>query len=256
MGPLQKRREEERLLVVIMKAHVRMSPGRFLLRHLGGAHWNNRFSGHSYGYDELNDNKKSGSISECLLERWSWDQENEINQSRRIVVVVDESREANVALSWAFSHVVNKSDTVILLHVPDSDQNNVSVSHRYKYPGDLFSKNVGSVEVTKRGFDLAKSLQALCKSHWPEVVVEVVAMEEEKGSTIVKQVKKLEASMLVLGQKKPSLFQRFFPSMKEDILEFCIANAECLTLGVRKQSNGMGGYILNSRFQKNFWLLA
>lgn len=233
-----------------------MSPGRFLLRRLGGGYWNNRFSGHAYGYDGLDGNSKCDSISECLLERWNWDQENEITQSKRIVVVVDESREAKVALSWAFSHVVNKSDTVILLHVPDIDRNNVSVSHRYKSPGDLFSKKAGCVEGTKRGFDLAKSLQALCKSHWPEVVVEVVAMEEEKGRTIVNQVKKLEASMLVLGQKKPSLFQRFFPSMKEDIFEFCISNAECMTLGVRKQSNGMGGYILNSRWQKNFWLLA
>ncbi|VAI03855.1 unnamed protein product [Triticum turgidum subsp. durum] len=32
--------------------------------------------------------------------------------------------------------------------------------------------------------------------------------------------------------------------------------AECLTLAVRKQSKGVGGYLVSTRWQKNFWLLA
>jgi hypothetical protein len=31
---------------------------------------------------------------------------------------------------------------------------------------------------------------------------------------------------------------------------------ECLTLAVRRQSKGVGGYLISTRWQKNFWLLA
>ncbi|OEL18136.1 hypothetical protein BAE44_0020845 [Dichanthelium oligosanthes] len=45
-------------------------------------------------------------------------------------------------------------------------------------------------------------------------------------------------------------------SSSEEFVEQCINQAECLTLAVRKQSKGMGGYLISTRWQKNFWLLA
>jgi hypothetical protein len=45
-------------------------------------------------------------------------------------------------------------------------------------------------------------------------------------------------------------------SSKEEFVEECINRAECLTLAVRKQSKGVGGYLISTRWQKNFWLLA
>jgi len=35
-----------------------------------------------------------------------------------------------------------------------------------------------------------------------------------------------------------------------------VSNAECLTIGVRKRSQGNNGYLISTRWQKNFWLLA
>jgi hypothetical protein len=48
-----------------------------------------------------------------------------------------------------------------------------------------------------------------------------------------------------------------FPrSSIEELVEECIDRAECLTLAVRRQSKGVGGYLVSTRWQKNFWLLA
>jgi len=52
------------------------------------------------------------------------------------------------------------------------------------------------------------------------------------------------------------LSSMFGMSNTEEFVEQCINNAECLTIGVRKQSKGMGGYLISTRWQKNFWLLA
>eukprot|EP01018_Ginkgo_biloba_P001262 Gb_09172 [translate_table: standard] len=188
---------------------------------------------------------------EGSLQRLNWE-ENGINLRKRVVVVVDESREAELALLWALSHAVNKLDTVTLLYIVDS--NHKPLLHACK--GSLYHINGYGRRPDIKGFVIANSLKLLCKEQCPEVHVEVVVVEGDKPTTIVSQAKKLEASLLVLGQRKPSLFQRFFPSKKDELVEFCIGNAECLTLGVRKQSSRMGGYLINSRWQKNFWLLA
>jgi hypothetical protein len=45
-------------------------------------------------------------------------------------------------------------------------------------------------------------------------------------------------------------------SSSEEFVEQCIDQAECLTLAVRKQSKAVGGYLVSTRWQKNFWLLA
>ncbi|XP_023536530.1 uncharacterized protein LOC111797679 isoform X1 [Cucurbita pepo subsp. pepo] len=90
-----------------------------------------------------------------------------------------------------------------------------------------------------------------------EVEVEALVIQGPKLETILSQVKKLEASVLVVPQKKPSLFGCFCgTSSSEQLVEQCISHADCFTIGVRKQSNGMGGYLINTRWQKNFWLLA
>ncbi|XP_045787627.1 uncharacterized protein LOC123882987 isoform X8 [Trifolium pratense] len=63
------------------------------------------------------------------------------------------------------------------------------------------------------------------------------------------QVKKLEVSILVLGQKKPSsFFSCSSCSNTEEFVEYCINNAECLTIGVRKRSKGNNGYLISTRY--------
>ncbi|KAG6520343.1 hypothetical protein ZIOFF_017392 [Zingiber officinale] len=81
-------------------------------------------------------------------------------------------------------------------------------------------------------------------------------MEGPKLETVLSQVRKLEASVLVLSQSKPSLCCCLFNTSSEDFVEQCIDEAQCLTLAVRKQSMGVGGYLVSTKWQNNFWLLA
>ncbi|KAH9606006.1 hypothetical protein KSS87_009491 [Heliosperma pusillum] len=152
---------------------------------------------------------------------------------KRVMVVVDETARSKHAMMWALTHVTNKGDWLTLLHI-------ISDSSSSSTP------------------NLATSLGSLCKACKPEVEVEALVIQGPKLATVLSQVKKLEVSVLVLGQKKPSPIMTclFGMSNSEDFVEQCINNAECLTIGVRKQSKGMGGYLISTRWQKNFWLLA
>ncbi|KAE9591103.1 hypothetical protein Lalb_Chr20g0114621 [Lupinus albus] len=87
------------------------------------------------------------------------------------------------------------------------------------------------------------------------VKVEALVIQGLKLATVMSQVKKLEESVLKLGQKKPSSILSC-GSSTEEFTEHCINNAECLTIGVRKRSQGMNGYLIITRWQKNLWLLA
>ncbi|KAK9162228.1 hypothetical protein Syun_003130 [Stephania yunnanensis] len=161
---------------------------------------------------------------------------------KRVMVVVDQSSYSKHAMMWALTHLTNNGDLLTLLHIiPPSHSAEKGLS------GDSSCSS------------LASSLGTLCKACKPEVDVEALVIQGPKLATILSQVKKLEVSVLVLGQKKQkysSFLNCICASSSEDIVEQCINSAECLTLGVRKQSRGMGGYLISSRWQKNFWLLA
>ncbi|XP_010910969.2 uncharacterized protein [Elaeis guineensis] len=159
---------------------------------------------------------------------------------KRVMVVIDESARAKHAMMWALTHVANKGDLLTLLHV-------IPHHHHHHHPRG------GAGEEAAR---LANSLGALCKACNPEVEVEALVIQGPKLATVLSQVRKLEASVLVLSQGKPSPFCCMFRSSSEDFVEQCINKADCLTLAVRKQSKGVGGYLVSTRWQKNFWLLA
>ncbi|XP_010232632.1 uncharacterized protein LOC104582909 [Brachypodium distachyon] len=160
---------------------------------------------------------------------------------KRVMVVVDESSGAKHAMMWALTHVASKGDFLTLLHV---------LPHCAGAGGDQDAAAPAS---------LANSLGTLCKVCRPEVEVEALVIQGPKLATVLSQVKKLEASVLVLSQSKPSplcWLSCFLRSSSEEFVEQCINQAACLTLAVRKQSKGMGGYLISTRWQKNFWLLA
>ncbi|KAG1328073.1 hypothetical protein COCNU_01G020070 [Cocos nucifera] len=161
---------------------------------------------------------------------------------KRVMVVIDESARAKHAMMWALTHVANKGDLLTLLHVIPHHHH-----HHHHHPRG------GAGEEAAR---LAKSLGALCKVCNPEVEVEALVIQGPKLATVLSQVRKLEASVLVLSQSKPSPFCCMFRSSSEEFVEQCINKADCLTLAVRKQSKGVGGYLISTRWQKNFWLLA
>ncbi|CAN6350931.1 unnamed protein product [Urochloa humidicola] len=160
---------------------------------------------------------------------------------KRVMVVVDQSSGAKHAMMWALTHVASKGDFLTLLHVVPPQSG-----------GGGGGGRGGGVDASA----LANSLGALCKACKPEVEVEALVIQGPKLSTVLSQVKKLEASVLVLSQRKPSPFCCFMRSSSEAFVEECISRAECLTLAVRRQSKGVGGYLISTRWQKNFWLLA
>ncbi|KAK4766053.1 hypothetical protein SAY87_007695 [Trapa incisa] len=156
---------------------------------------------------------------------------------KRVMVVVDHTSRAKHAMIWALTHVANKGDLLTLLHViPPGTGPDSPLSSPY----------------------LANSLGSLCKSSKPEVEVEALVIQGPKLATVTSQVKKLEISVLVMGQKKSSTLLSCLCGTggSDEFVEQCINGADCLTIGVRKQSKGMGGYLISTRWQKNFWLLA
>ncbi|XP_073124675.1 uncharacterized protein [Henckelia pumila] len=152
---------------------------------------------------------------------------------KRVMVLVDQSSNSKHAMMWALTHVANKGDILTLLHILPSSSSSSPNS-------------------------LAPTLASLCKASKPEVEVEVLVMEGPKMATVKSQVKKLEVSVLVLGQKKLSPFLQCLclKSGTEEFVEQCINKMECLTIGVQKQSKGVSGYLISTRWHKNFWLLA
>ncbi|XP_074558039.1 uncharacterized protein LOC141813929 [Curcuma longa] len=186
----------------------------------------------------------SSHISKCAIgsRRWGrkssraqgvWGESSVGMEKKRVMVVVDQSGKAKEAMMWALTHVANNGDLLTLLHVLPASRGGDSELHNF-----------------------SDSLASLCKSCKHEVEVEVLVMEGPKLETVLSQVRKLEASVLVLSQSKPSLCCCLFNTNSEDFVEQCINEAQCLTLAVRKQSMGVGGYLVSTRWHKNFWLLA
>ncbi|CAA7400339.1 unnamed protein product [Spirodela intermedia] len=162
---------------------------------------------------------------------------------KRVVVVIDHSSGTKHAMMWALNHVAGAGDTVTLLHVLHP-------------PGAAASSTAAAARTSSL---LADSLAALCKASKPEVEVEALVVHGPKLPTVLSQIKKLEASVVVLSQNKTSPFCCFFPggaAAGEDFVERCIDEADCLAMAVRKRGGGVGGYLVSTRWQKNFWLLA
>ncbi|XP_074556822.1 uncharacterized protein LOC141812712 [Curcuma longa] len=164
--------------------------------------------------------------------------------NKRVMVVVDQSGRSKHAMMWALTHLANKGDLLTLLHVvPPNPRRQLRNS----------GADAGAADAAP---SLANTLGSLCKACKPEVEVEALVIKGPKLAAVLSQVRKLEVSVLVLSQGKPSLFCCLLRSSSEEFVEECISNAACLTLAVRKQSRGVGGYLLSSRWHKNFWLLA
>ncbi|CAH1428851.1 unnamed protein product [Lactuca virosa] len=164
-----------------------------------------------------------------------------MEKRKRVMVVVDQSLHSKHAMLWALTHVANKGDMLTLLQISPNLNKESQGGSSSSAPTNL----------------LVTSLGTLCKACKPEVEVEALVIEGPKLATVVSQVKKLEVSVLVLGQKSSSFLQCLGGmSSTERFVEQCINTVECLTIGVRKQSKGIGGYLISTRWRKDFWLLA
>ncbi|KAK9090865.1 hypothetical protein Sjap_024042 [Stephania japonica] len=178
---------------------------------------------------------------------------------KRIMIVVDSSPEAKGALQWTLSHTASDQDTIILLYVSKSC---------------VQGKN--SDQTNPRIYEMLSSMRSFCHNKRPEVHIEVsfvIGNQKDKGAVIVDEAKKQGATLLVLGHKKRSMRwqllmiwagARFGSGATTGggggggggVVEYCIQNAHCMAIAVRRKSRRLGGYLITTKRHKDFWLLA
>ncbi|KAI3842452.1 hypothetical protein MKX03_035059 [Papaver bracteatum] len=167
---------------------------------------------------------------------------------RRIMLVVDSSLEAKGAIQWALSHTIQNQDTIILLSVTKT----TSSHHGEQTNTEMYVKE----------YELLYSLKNMCHVRRPKVQIEVAVVEgKEKGPTIVAEAKNQGVSLLILGQKKRSMTWRLVMMWAGNrigagVVEYCIDNASCMTIGVSRNNRKIGGYLITTKRHKDFWLLA
>ncbi|GAA0183332.1 hydrolase [Lithospermum erythrorhizon] len=170
---------------------------------------------------------------------------------RRIMIVIDSSVESKSALQWALTHTVQVHDEVVLLYVKNGTNKGDEENNK---------------EMSRRVSLYLSSMKSLCKQKRPEIKVEVIIAEgKEKGPVIVEEAQKAGVSMLILGQKKRSMTAWRLvmiwaagnnKATRGGMVEYCIQNATCMAIGVRRKSKKLGGYLITTKRHKDFWLLA
>ncbi|KAJ4756267.1 Adenine nucleotide alpha hydrolases-like superfamily protein [Rhynchospora pubera] len=173
---------------------------------------------------------------------------NKEETRRKVMVLVDSSQEAKTALHWALSSAVQPDDIVVLLDVIEPS----TVGENSEKAGRGADKN-----------RLLHAMQSICQAKRPEVHVELLLVEgRERGPTIVDAARKQGISLLVIGQKKRSVALRLLMIWDAggktigDTAEYCVQNATCMALAVRRKSKKGGGYLITTKRLKDFWLLA
>ncbi|XP_031096529.1 uncharacterized protein LOC116000827 [Ipomoea triloba] len=173
------------------------------------------------------------------------------HHKRKVMVVADPTRESAAALEYALSHAILEGDTIILLHVENQ-------TNAWKNPIGSFFKwpplpSLEFLEALKRACEIAQP-----KSR---VQTERVAIMEgkDKGSLILSHSAKLGIDLLIIGQKRTlshAILGNMSGSLRgQDTADYLIENSKCTCVGVQRKGQN-AGYILNTKIQKNFWLLA
>ncbi|XP_012853821.1 PREDICTED: uncharacterized protein LOC105973345 [Erythranthe guttata] len=184
----------------------------------------------------------------------------------RVMVVIDSGPESKRALEWALSHTVQSRDTIILFHVAKQGTAYLFNLFSFQFSIDeinlFLSDRRGNGEIDERAYDLLRSAKNTCHLKRPEVNVEMAVQQgKEKGATIVEEAKRLKVSLLVMGHRKQSLLRRLqmiwtSKRSRSRVVDYCIQNANCMTIAVRRNNRKYGGYLITTKRHKNFWLLA
>ncbi|KAJ4904445.1 Adenine nucleotide alpha hydrolases-like superfamily protein [Raphanus sativus] len=206
-------------------------------------------------------------------------------QSRKIMVIADPTRESVAALQYALSHAVLEQDDLILVHVennggswknafssflriPSSSSSSTSGSS----PGANANANIANTtsslasEIVQGEGNFLEQMKRICEIAQPKVRVhtECITMDGIKAAAILLHGDKLGVEVIIIGQRRTissSLLGSRRPggsligSKGVDTAEYLIENSKCTCVGVQKKGQN-GGYVLNTKTHKNFWLLA
>ncbi|OWM63295.1 uncharacterized protein LOC116192289 [Punica granatum] len=196
---------------------------------------------------------------------------------RRVMVVVEPTREAAGALQYALCHGVVERDELILLYVdsPNSWRNTLSTLFRQSgviaFPaGGGTGSTSGSFTFSYHGVegDFLEETRRVCKAAQPSVRVRTERVEMEggrdKASMILLQSKLHGVDVLIIGQRR-SLSTAILGSKRQgsslrgvrvaDTAEYLIENCSCACVAVQRKGQN-AGYLLNTKTFRNFWLLA
>ncbi|XP_010435261.1 PREDICTED: uncharacterized protein LOC104719112 isoform X2 [Camelina sativa] len=208
-------------------------------------------------------------------------------QSRKIMVIADPTRESAAALQYALSHAVLEQDELILVHVESSGGSwKNAFSSFLRLPSSISSSSSGcspasnltasasnaaavsalASEIGQGDGNFLEQMKRICEIAQPKVRVhtECIAMEGFKAIAILLHGDKLGVDVIIIGQRRTissSLLGSRRPggslrgSKGVDTAEYLIENSKCTCVGVQKKGQN-GGYVLNTKTHKNFWLLA
>ncbi|CAH2079210.1 unnamed protein product [Thlaspi arvense] len=210
-------------------------------------------------------------------------------QSRKIMVIADPTRESAAALQYTLSHAVLEQDELILVHVenncgswknafssflrlPSSISSSSSSSGSSPAAAANANANAANVasslasEIGQGEGNFLEQMKRICEIAQPKVRVhtECITMEGVKACTILLHGDKLGVDVIIIGQRRTissSLLGSRRPggslrgSKGVDTAEYLIENSKCTCVGVQKKGQN-GGYVLNTKTHKNFWLLA
>ncbi|KAI9156796.1 hypothetical protein LWI28_012345 [Acer negundo] len=216
--------------------------------------------------------------------------------ARKVMVVVDSSKESIGALQYTLFNEVVQQDELVLIHVenPNSWKNPFSAFlRRPNVLSNLISSMAASPATSSSSFnererelpplppgatgDFLEEMKYACEVIQPEVVVHTVRVQTEsnnKAAAILWQTEMLEIDLLVIGQQR----SRSSPSNSilagirriggSPSLSRSSSNGtkgmdtieylieNCKCICVAVQKNGQNGYLLSTKTRKNFWLLA
>ncbi|XP_010533301.1 PREDICTED: uncharacterized protein LOC104809104 [Tarenaya hassleriana] len=154
------------------------------------------------------------------------------------------------------------AEPVDLLSEMLSDPRNQSVS-------DLKAAAAASAlasEIGQGDINFLDQMKRICEIAQPRVCVraECFPVEGSKAATVLFLGEKLGIDIIIIGQRR-TLSSAILGSRRPggslrgskgvDTAEYLIENCKCTCVGVQKKGQN-GGYILNTKTHKNFWLLA
>ncbi|CAF2222409.1 hypothetical protein HID58_028833 [Brassica napus] len=210
-------------------------------------------------------------------------------QSRKIMVIADPTRESAAALQYALSHAVLEQDEIILVHVennggswknafstflrlPSSISSSSSTSGSSPGAANANANTANTAaslasEIGQEEGNFLEQMRRICEIAQPKVRVhtECITMEGIKATAILLHGDKLGVDVIIIGQRRTisaSLLGSRRPggSLRGpkgvDTSEYLIENSKCTCVGVQKKGGQNGGYVLNTKTHKNFWLLA
>ncbi|CAJ1938406.1 unnamed protein product [Sphenostylis stenocarpa] len=196
-------------------------------------------------------------------------------EARKVMVVADPTRESAGALQYALSHAVVEQDELILLHVenPSTWRNTISTFLKMPSLGSSTTASLdlggGGAAADGEGIDFLEEMKHACRASQPKMKVRAVRVEmdgKDRASTILSLSKSYGVDVIVIGQKR-SISSAILGYNKRpaggslkgakgiDTAEYLIQNSSCTCVSVQRKGQN-GGYVLNSKTHRNFWLLA